>query len=310
MLRKSVVIAAVTVLSAIALFVVAGRRVGDLGGYVRATAGEAVDGLTGQLPDEVHDRKIANDVRIARQELIDHQVQMNLSENQIEQLKKGVRRLEASVARRKRLLAGVYPVLEDAIGNDKATVRFASTDFAMDDFQREIDALLALQDREERQLKIKTEALVRLVKTARDGEHMLAEMRQAFEGTEQEIAVLKSRREHAQVEAATLAMVTSVYADQGSATATMNSSVDRLTKQVLELEARNKAGRSLAPGFESERDSELNRTWVRLESLKAYHAEFEASDSVAKKGPAEAPKTAELVIRPDREAEGKPAVKE
>lgn len=51
------------------LFVVAGRNLRDLAGYFRASADVAADGLTEQLPTEVHDRKLDHDLERARQEL-------------------------------------------------------------------------------------------------------------------------------------------------------------------------------------------------------------------------------------------------
>ncbi len=174
------------------LFVVAGRRVGELVGYIRATADQTVDGLTEQIPNAVHDRKMEHEITTARQELIDRQVQLNLSRGQIDELRKDIEQLEASVSRRQRLLAEAYPVLKEAIDQCKPAVRFASNDFSMADFQREIDDLMTLQDRETRQVKIKKEGLARLDKSVHDGEQALAEMRQGLEGAEQEVAVLKS----------------------------------------------------------------------------------------------------------------------
>jgi hypothetical protein len=69
-----------------------------------------------------------------------------------------VQNLEGSVARCQRLLAEAYPVMKDAVDQQQTAVRFASTDFAMPDFQKEVDDLLAQQERESRQLAIKRDA--------------------------------------------------------------------------------------------------------------------------------------------------------
>lgn len=161
------------------LYLVAGRRIGELTGYARATADTTVDGITDNLPQEIRDRKIEQDLKAARQDLIDRQVQLNLSQGQIEQLRKDVEQLHASVERRQRLLSEAYPVLKQAVAKKKAEVQFASTKLALSDFQREIDDLMSQQDRETRQLKIKQDGLARLEKSAADGERAIAELRQA-----------------------------------------------------------------------------------------------------------------------------------
>lgn len=74
-----------------------------------------MDNLTQQLPTEVRDRKMQNQLQVARQELIDWQVALNLSRNQVEQLQQEIAKLQTSVAGREQLLAQAYPVFERAI---------------------------------------------------------------------------------------------------------------------------------------------------------------------------------------------------
>jgi chromosome segregation ATPase len=298
------------------LFVVAGRRIGELVGYVRATADQTVDGLTEQIPDAVHDRKMEHEIMTARQELIDRQVQLNLSRGQIDELRNDIEQLEASVSRRQRLLAEAYPVLKEAIDQGKATVRFASNDFSMRDFQREIDDLMTLQDRETRQVKVKKEGLDRLEKSVHDGEQALADMRLGLEGAEQEVAVLKSRREQAQAESSALDMIASVTTHGQSATASIGGGVSRLKQDVERLEARNDARRDLAPVSQRQPTNQLSRTWSRLEELKAYHdaigesqTESETGPSGQKQEPAKTVKASEVIIRisPDTDKQAGPA---
>lgn len=73
------------------------------------------------------------------------------------------------------------------------------------DFQREIDELMASQESETKQLEIKKAGLSRLEKSEKEAELALADMRHALDGAEHEVAVLKSRREQAQVESNPLA---------------------------------------------------------------------------------------------------------
>jgi len=255
----------------IGLFVLAGRSTTDMAGYVRASADTAVDGATESLPAEVHDRKLDHEVQQVRQEMIDRQVQMNLSERQIEELQAEVTRLEDSAARRQRLLAEAYPVLNEATRNGVQIVSFASEDYALAEFQQEVDDLLSMQEREERELEIKRSGLERLRKSVTDGEQALAEMRRQLDETEQEVAVLRSRREQAETESQTLDLVSEATADTESVTGLMSRGVERLRTQVDGLEARNAARRDIAPVRVRESGGAVSRSFNRLESLKAIH---------------------------------------
>ncbi|MCY2994820.1 MAG: hypothetical protein NTY19_44210 [Planctomycetota bacterium] len=270
MMRNLLIVASSGVLATGALFAVSTRSVSDLTGYCRATADTTVENLTEQIPDTIHDRKMDNELRVARQQLIDRQVDLNLSRGQVEQLHRDVAKLEACVARRQRLLAEAYPVMKKAVDGQKTTVRFANTDFSMADFQKEVDDLMAQQQRESRQLEIKRDGSAQLQKSLSEGERALAEMRTALEGLDQEVAVLKSRREQAQVEAATLDLISSATAGQQTAAANVVQSEVRLKQEVQKLEARNGARRTLA-SVDARPQNQLGRVWSRLEALKTYH---------------------------------------
>lgn len=253
-----------------ALFAASSRSVWDLTGYFRAGADQTVDNLTQQVPTEVRDRKMQNELQVARQELIDRQVALNLSRSQVEQLQQEIAKLQTSVAGREQLLGQAYPVLKRAIDRQEENIRFASTDFSLEDFQREIDDLITQQDRETRQLEIKHEGLARIETSMAEGEKAVAEMRQALEGVEQEVAVLKTRREQAEVESSTLDLISSVTATQNGTTASIGSEVDRMQQEVQTLEARNEARRSMTPAADAP-DGRLTRAWNRLDTLKSYH---------------------------------------
>jgi hypothetical protein len=85
----------VVVLGLVGLFVSAGRNLGELRGYFNASADKTVDDLVASLPKEVVDRKLDHDLRHQRRELIDQQVQLNLSRNQIADLRSDVSKLES-----------------------------------------------------------------------------------------------------------------------------------------------------------------------------------------------------------------------
>lgn len=270
MIRKLVISAGSLVVAACGLFIVSGRTMSELTGYFRATADTTVDNLAQQIPDAIHDRKLENDLHVARQQLIDRQVELNLSRSQVDQLRKDLANLDASVSRRQRLLAEAYPVMKEAVAKNRVTVRFASTDFSMGDFQKEVDDLMALQQRELRQRDIKRDGLARLEKSLTEGERALTEMRSALEGLDGEVAVLRSRREQARVESTTLDLISSATVGQQTVAADVSQSVARLKQDVQKLEARNEARRSLTPVDERSGD-QVCRAWSRLEALKTYH---------------------------------------
>ncbi|MDA1050031.1 MAG: hypothetical protein O3C40_06075 [Planctomycetota bacterium] len=297
MLRKIAIAAGTLGLCAIGTFIVAGRHLGELSGLVRATADTTVDRVENQFPVEIHDRKMDHELRHARQELIDRQVQLNLSRNQIDQLRDEVAKLTASVARRQRLLAEAYPLLKAAIDGQQTAVRFASTDFTMPDFDGEIDDLMTQQDRETRQLQVKRDGLARLEKSLHDGEQAIAEMRHGLETTEQEVAILKSRREQAQIESSTLDMLTSVTANQQTSGASIGQDVERLKANVEQIEARNEARRDTASVNDRQPRNQISRSWNRLEELKSYHDSFEAQQPPA----AQAEKDAEPQVEDAQE---------
>ncbi|MDA1017655.1 MAG: hypothetical protein O3A00_24750 [Planctomycetota bacterium] len=269
-MRKLVVTLGVVVGGLVSLFVVSGRA-HQLIGYISASADTAADGVTEMLPDDVHDRKIDQEMKQVRLDLIDRQVQMNLSTRRIEELTAEVGKLKSSTERRQRLLAEAYPVLNSAVESRQTTVRWANQDFTLTAFQSEIDDLLAMQDRETHQLAIKQEGLDRLQQSVEEGERALAEMRRGLDETEQQVALLKSRREQAEIESETLDLVNSATANRESVAASLGNSISRLQDKVANTEARNEARRDLAPVALREGSNRIARGFNRLESLKAIH---------------------------------------
>lgn len=262
-------------------------------GYARATAETAAERVEDAIPAAIQDKKVDNEVRSVRQEIIDRQVQMNLSSRQISQLTDEVSRLEHSVTSRKRLLADAYPVLDSALKGQQTTVKFANQDYALADFQREIDDLLVMQDRETRQLEIKTKGLAHLKKSAEDGQAALNEMKHSLDSTEQEVAMLRSRREQANTEALTLDLVSSATAKSESVGAELGESLARLKTTVDQVEAHNEARRGIAGPEQRPSSRTIDRHWSRLESLKAIH---ESNQPAAQAQPAPEPSQPEAAV--------------
>ena len=308
MIRKLAILSGSLILVMAGLFAASSRSLSELTGYFRATADNTVDNLTDKVPDPIRDRKMENELHVARQQLIDRQVELNLSQTQVEQLNKEVRDLAASVERRKRLLAEAYPVLKRAIDQQESAIRFASTDFSLPAFQQEVDSLLDQQRRETRQLEIKREGLQRLEQSLADGKRALTDMRSALENTDQELAVLKSRREQAQIEASTLDLISSATSNQKNVATNVAQGVDHLKQEVRELEARNNARRTLTPG-EAGLQNRLAGAWTRLEELKAFHDQLAdqpaAEKPAAEKEPAPVVQAEDSAKAPGKKASGK-----
>jgi chromosome segregation ATPase len=172
-MKKPMKIAAGSFLGLGLLFWVAGRSLGDLAGYFRASADETVSQLEDQIPDDVDDRKLANELTSVRKEVIERQVQLSQSKTQIVQLREDVSKLENTLATRKRQLSEAFPILQAAELQQSQQVRFANADYKLVDFQREIDDLMASQDSETKQLAIKKSGLTRPISNGSRGNRRL-----------------------------------------------------------------------------------------------------------------------------------------
>ncbi len=260
----------------IGLVVLAGKRVQDLGGYVRASAQTTVDGLAGGLPREVRDKKLENDLSQVRTELVERRVKLNQSGRQIEQLRTELKTQGERAERDRRVLAEAGPVLEAAAREDKVTVKFATAELPLADFQREIDDLLARRDRDTKELAIKREALTRLESRQRMAEQALADSGRALETAEREMALLKSRRDHAEIEGRTIALVNAISDSLKAPRESVGESLGRLRDEVTQLESRNEAEQALAPASARVGGETISREFDRLEALKAIQAEVKA----------------------------------
>ena len=86
MVKKIATIAGGAVLALAGMFFVAGRPISDLFGYFRAGASTTVKSIEQEIPDAIHDEKTATELAAAREQLVDRQVQLNLSQNQLKNL--------------------------------------------------------------------------------------------------------------------------------------------------------------------------------------------------------------------------------
>lgn len=251
------------VVGLVGLYWVAGRSLGELTGYFRASADGTVAHVEEQLPQDMHDRKLSHDLTVVRKGVSERHVHLSQSKTQIAQLGDDVAKLESSLEARKRLLAEAYPILESAERDGLTKVRFANSDYPLAGFQRELDDLMAMQDAESKQLESKKNGLARLEKSEKEAELALAEMRRALEGAEHEETVLKSRRNQAEIESRTLDMVTAVSSGVDATTDSVGRSLDRLRTDVSRKEAEIDVKRGLAPVVSRQSTNQLARQWNR-----------------------------------------------
>ena len=247
-------------------------------------------------------------MRQQRRDLIDQQAQLNLSRNQIADLRTEVTKLDANVTQRKRLLSEAYPILKSAIDGGLETVKFANTDFTLPNFQREVDELLTLQDRETRQLDIKQQGLARLERGAQEGIQALNDMRTALENSEMEVEVLKQRREQAEMESKTLDTVSAIASKRPEIDNSVSQGLNKIRGDVKQLEARNEARRALAPVNERP-TNQLTKQWNRLETLKAIHDDSAPAASSATEPTTASPTNASTTVTAEtRTVEGEKVV--
>lgn len=249
---------------------ISGRRISELMGYARATADKTVEQLEDSVPAAVRDQKLQNDIETARGEIIDRRVKLNLAASEVRRLQDEVGQLSAAVERRELILAEAYPALETASADRLTEVSFAGTKWQPVELGGEVDRLLMEQDRDERQLTIRREALDRVVKSIDEGTAAITEMESRLLEAENEFQTLVVRREQAQNENELLDLVASAGRSGKTVAANIGSTLEGLRGDVETLEARNDARRDVAP-LQDREPSRLSQAWGRLERLKALH---------------------------------------
>lgn len=258
------------VCSLVVLVAVSSRSAQELFAYVKATADTTVNEMESSVPASVRDQKVRNDIEQARGDVIDRRVKLSLVESEIQGLNAEVRSLSAAVDRRKTILAEAYPTLEQITSGSLIQVRFAGEDWSAYEFSGEIDRQLFQQDRDEKQLSIRREALDRLTASVEEGRKALSEMQTALTTAEDEFNTLVTRREQALNESETLDLITAVGRNNDTATAAIGSGLEDLRSNVEKAEATNIARREMTPANQQP-SSKLSVAWARLERLKSLH---------------------------------------
>lgn len=258
------------------LFFLAGRPTSELIDFLRAGASTTVDTIEAEIPDVVHDQKAEAALAAAREQLIDREVRLNLSRNQLRSIEHEITTLEAAMAERAQILASAVPLLRQAIETGQLSVRFVSATFSIEEFQGNVDDLHALQEHEENLLQMKRESHQRLQQCVSDGAAALKVVKEHVLENEQKLVALKMRRDQISMESDALDIVAVANIPGRSLTADLAHNIARLEGQVELLEARNAARRELFSAERAVTLNKLNRSmsrWSYGENLTAGSSE-------------------------------------
>jgi len=170
MFKRTGVVVGSGLLLLIAVFFVADRSISELYGYFQAGASTTVNSIEDDLiPDTIHDEKTELEINSAREQLVDRQVQLNLSLNQLKTLEYEIQELEKVTRERANVLASAYPVLQQGVTCEQNEIAFLTSRFSLAEFQHEVDELLSMQERDDNTLAIKRDCYKRLKDSVASG---------------------------------------------------------------------------------------------------------------------------------------------
>ncbi len=279
-MKKLIMLGSASIVSLVALVGLSHRNLSELFGYVRATADHTVEGIEDNVPHAIRDQKLLNDIDQARGEIIDRRVKLNLASSEIRKMQEEVEQLTGAVSRRETILAEAYPALEAASKDRLTEVTFAGTKWLPSELGGEIDRLLLEQDRDERQLAIRREALDRLVKSVEEGASAISQMESKLIEAENEFQALVVRRDQAENENELLDLVAAAGRSGNTAAAQIGANLEGLRDDVAKREARNEARRETVPTGERQ-SSRLTQAYDRLDRLKALHEKRQSAQTDA-----------------------------
>jgi len=284
MMKKLMVIAGSSLISLVLLVTLSSRSLSELLGYAKATADTTVGQLEENVPNAIHDQKLRNDIEHTHGEIIDRRVKLNLASTEVRRMQGEIEQLESAVSRRETILTEAYPALETAAQDRLTEVLFAGTKWLPTELGAEIDRLLMEQDRDERQLSIRREALDRLLKSVEQGSSAIAQMESKLLEAENDFQMLVVRRDQAENENELLDLVAAAGRSGKTAAAHLGTNLEGIRGDVERLEARNEARRETVPVGTRDK-SRLTQAYDRLERLKGLHekrqAELNTDDTAA-----------------------------
>ncbi|MFN5899106.1 MAG: hypothetical protein ACK48Y_16390, partial [Planctomyces sp.] len=131
----------------------AGRGFSAAQGYARATLEHSARQVEQQLPGEVRDRKLANDLAAFREEIVQRRAKLNLAVLERTRLQQLVGDLELGIERRSVLLRDAAAAAAEPLAEGQGTVLFAGREWSETQFADELERLTGEQEREQRRLE-------------------------------------------------------------------------------------------------------------------------------------------------------------
>ena len=242
----------------------AGRGFSAAQGYARATIEHSARQVEQQLPGEVRDRKLANDLADFRDEIVQQRARLNLAVVERTRLQRLVGELESATERRSVLLRDAAAVVAKPLAAGQGTVFFAGREWSEAQFGDELERLTEEQEREQRRLGEQREAIVQLEEVLAAGRGLVGEMEDLLRRSEAEWQSLQLRREQAGSRRQLLDLVESAGRTGNSAAAEIGRLLEGLRSEVAEAEATNVARRNL----HDDQESELSRAVKRQDLLE------------------------------------------
>ena len=242
----------------------AGRGFSAAQGYARATIEHSARQVEQQLPGEVRDRKLANDLADFRDEIVQQRARLNLADVERTRLQRLVGELESATERRSVLLRDAAAVVAKPLAAGQGTVFFAGREWSEAQFGDELERLTEEQEREQRRLGEQREAIVQLEEVLAAGRGLVGEMEDLLRRSEAEWQSLQLRREQAGSRRQLLDLVESAGRTGNSAAAEIGRLLEGLRSEVAEAEATNVARRNL----HDDQESELSRAVKRQDLLE------------------------------------------
>ena len=246
------------------ILISAGRGFSAAQGYARATIEHSARQVEQQLPGEVRDRKLANDLADFRDEIVQQRARLNLAVVERTRLQRLVGELESATERRSVLLRDAAAVVAKPLAAGQGTVFFAGREWSEAQFGDELERLTEEQEREQRRLGEQREAIVQLEEVLAAGRGLVGEMEDLLRRSEAEWQSLQLRREQAGSRRQLLDLVESAGRTGNSAAAEIGRLLEGLRSEVAEAEATNVARRNL----HDDQESELSRAVKRQDLLE------------------------------------------
>lgn len=284
MLKRTAIILGVPLASLLLLHVTAGRSVGEFLGLVQSTAGVTLESFENAIPDAIHDEAIRVQLAKANRELIDAETALRLSESKVADMRAEAQRLQATLARRERILADAHPVLHEAVSSNRQTVKFAHKKYAIADFEAFLDELMGEQEQQTNELASLETALQSMSDSQAACRSALDERRSALAQLQREAETLIRMRDLAKFEQQTNALVQTVHATPGTTSSVAGKLIEKLNEEVRLIQAQNEACRAATTGTSSAGASRLVRDYTRLEELEKY-TDRDARGSASLSGP-------------------------